>query len=105
MTKRPTPTGAWQERLRVRPASRRIPRCPTTARLIATINTGFVMKGLSTRDEKGLMTSCALTLRARLPDWIPTNGSEASLIFDWRIHSEGLAPQNYSGSLRHGDEN
>jgi hypothetical protein len=25
--------------------------------------------------------------------------------FDWRIHSEGLAPQNYSGSIRHGDEN
>ena len=25
--------------------------------------------------------------------------------FDWRIHSEGLAPQNYSGSIRHSDEN
>jgi hypothetical protein len=23
----------------------------------------------------------------------------------WRIHSEGLAPQNYSGSIRHSDEN
>jgi hypothetical protein len=24
---------------------------------------------------------------------------------DRRIHSEGLAPQNYSGSIRHSDEN
>jgi hypothetical protein len=30
---------------------------------------------------------------------------DVGVIYSWRIHSEGLAPQNYSGSIRHGDEN
>jgi hypothetical protein len=30
---------------------------------------------------------------------------DAGVIYSWRIYSEGLAPQNYSGSIRHSDEN
>jgi hypothetical protein len=30
---------------------------------------------------------------------------DVGVIYSWRIHSEGLAPQNYSGSIRHSDEN
>jgi hypothetical protein len=30
---------------------------------------------------------------------------DVGVIYSWRIHSEGLVPQNYSGSIRHSDEN
>jgi IS5 family transposase len=30
---------------------------------------------------------------------------DVGVIYSWRIHLEGLAPQNYSGSIRHSDEN
>ena len=36
-------------------------------------------------------------MRCLVSSWDP--------ICSWRIHSKGLAPQNYSGSIRHSDEN